>query len=390
MASDSGGIKAKFQRAGYMWKLPMKECVVAPISARGTDGFLLYYDPKKSPEDPHFDNKPKGVIPLGGCSVELIERGPKESGMHGLKVTHPDFYTGRHLVLCAESEDEQRAWFDALNDCGRVTMENALLGEKMIRELKEQGASTEAQREAALAQLKSQKQRLEEEAAERARLETEAEEAERLRAAQAKAEEERARLEAELAAQVAAVDAARTEREKAQAEAEAAAAAAAEAGASVEVSEAAKAEMEAKAKALEAEKARMEELASKLESQVDEMSGARQELTRELDAMRLEAEEMTAKVEDSAKLADKLKKEQSKRKKLEKKLRIAEDSLKRLDEALRRSGVKLDIDVFADVRTLRSFFEERVEEVKRDAQKIDTMKAALGAKKKYKAASGSL
>ena len=23
------------------------------------DGFLLYYDPKKSPEDPHFDNKPK-------------------------------------------------------------------------------------------------------------------------------------------------------------------------------------------------------------------------------------------------------------------------------------------------------------------------------------------
>jgi hypothetical protein len=30
------------------------------------DGFLLYYDPKKSPQDTHFDNKPRGVIPLGG------------------------------------------------------------------------------------------------------------------------------------------------------------------------------------------------------------------------------------------------------------------------------------------------------------------------------------
>jgi hypothetical protein len=47
------------------------------------------------------------------------------------------------------------------------------------------------------------------------------------------------------------------------------------------------------------------------------------------------------------------------RKRLERKLQIAEDSLKRLDGALRRSGVKLDVDVFADVKTLLAFFEER-------------------------------
>lgn len=54
-----------------------------------------------------------------------------------------------------------------------------------------------------------------------------------------------------------------------------------------------------------------------------------------------------------------LAKERQLRKRLERKLQIAEDSLKRLDGALRRSGVKLDVDVFADVKTLLSFFEER-------------------------------
>ena len=52
-------------------------------------------------------------------------------------------------------------------------------------------------------------------------------------------------------------------------------------------------------------------------------------------------------------------KERQMRIRLERKLKIAEDSLRRLDGALRRSGVKLDVDVFADVKTLMVFFEER-------------------------------
>jgi len=80
---------------------------------------------------------------------------------------------------------------------------------------------------------------------------------------------------------------------------------------------------------------------------------------------------------------DKLKKETRERRKLERKLAIAEDSVKRLDDALRRNGIKLDIDVFADVKTLLKFFEERVDAVKRDAQRIDIMKKALKAKSRY-------
>ena len=75
-------------------------------------------------------------------------------------------------------------------------------------------------------------------------------------------------------------------------------------------------------------------------------------------------------------------KERRARRRLERKLQIAEDSLKRLDQALRKSGIKLDVDVFADVKTLKKFFEERVDEVSRDAKRIDTMKKALRAKRK--------
>lgn len=83
------------------------------------DGFLLYYGASTSPDMPHFDTKPKGVIPLGGCKVDVVERGPK-SFKWGLRITHPDFYAGRMLVLAAESEDDQKAWLISLGDCSRV------------------------------------------------------------------------------------------------------------------------------------------------------------------------------------------------------------------------------------------------------------------------------
>jgi hypothetical protein len=90
---------------------------------------------------------------------------------------------------------------------------------------------------------------------------------------------------------------------------------------------------------------------------------------------------------------------------LERKLQIAEESLKRLDAALKKNSFKLDVDVFADVKTLMSFFEERAEEVsflwlcmltfhfsppsqaKRDAERIEIMKEALKAKRRYLEAS---
>jgi hypothetical protein len=61
----------------------------------------------------------QGVIPLGGSKVELVERGPK-GNKFGIKVTHPDFFAGRALVLAAESETGQKEWLDTLQDCSRV------------------------------------------------------------------------------------------------------------------------------------------------------------------------------------------------------------------------------------------------------------------------------
>ncbi len=82
------------------------------------DGFLLYYA-TGDPGQLHFDTKPKGCIPLGGCKVDCIERGPKDFNF-GLRITHPDFFAGRQLVLTAEKKDEQTAWLEALTDCSRV------------------------------------------------------------------------------------------------------------------------------------------------------------------------------------------------------------------------------------------------------------------------------
>jgi hypothetical protein len=83
------------------------------------DGFLLYYASNTPAETAHFDTKPKGVIPLGGCKVDLVDRGPK-AYKYGLRITHPDFIAGRMLILAAETADEQKAWLESLTDCSRV------------------------------------------------------------------------------------------------------------------------------------------------------------------------------------------------------------------------------------------------------------------------------
>ena len=61
----------------------------------------------------------QGIVPLGGCKVEKVERGPK-GGKFGLRITHPDFYAGRELILAQETSADQEAWLVALNNCSRV------------------------------------------------------------------------------------------------------------------------------------------------------------------------------------------------------------------------------------------------------------------------------
>ena len=71
----------------------------------------------------------------------------------GIKVTHPDFVAGRALILAADSADAQKSWLQALQDCSRVTMQNALLGDSMIENLRAQGTSAEKEKAEAMQKL---------------------------------------------------------------------------------------------------------------------------------------------------------------------------------------------------------------------------------------------
>ncbi len=116
-----------------------------------------------------FDTKPKGIIPLGGCKVEKLQRGP-QGGKFGLKISHPDFAAGKMLVLAAEKEEDQRGWEKAINDCSRVTMENALLGDGMIEQLRAAGTGDESGAAARLKALQEEALRIKFESEEKLRL----------------------------------------------------------------------------------------------------------------------------------------------------------------------------------------------------------------------------
>jgi chromosome segregation ATPase len=71
-----------------------------------------------------------------------------------------------------------------------------------------------------------------------------------------------------------------------------------------------------------------------------------------------------------AKYQEDLKLAKEKRAMLEKQVKEAEKSLQHLDAALRKSGVKIDIDVTADVKNLTSFFEETVDNMKKEKEEF--------------------
>jgi hypothetical protein len=99
---------------------------------------------------------------LGGSHVEEIERGPRGSKF-GLKISHPDFPQGKVLVLAAEKKEEQALWLRALNDCSRVTMENAKLGDAMVERARSEGTAKAQEAEEAMRLLQEQAVALKEE-----------------------------------------------------------------------------------------------------------------------------------------------------------------------------------------------------------------------------------
>lgn len=57
--------------------------------------------------------------------------------------------------------------------------------------------------------------------------------------------------------------------------------------------------------------------------------------------------------------------------------------MKRLDKALQDSGIKIDIEIEADVSNLKKFFEDCVAEASYEAQKLDIMRDAVRARGSY-------
>ena len=98
-----------------------------------------------------------------------MERGPKGSKF-GLKVTHPDFSSGKMLVLAAETAEDQALWMGALAECSRVTMENALLGDSMIEKLRAEGTAAETEKGEAMKLLQEEALRIRKEGEDKLRL----------------------------------------------------------------------------------------------------------------------------------------------------------------------------------------------------------------------------
>ena len=134
--------------------------------------------------------------------------------------------------------------------------------------------------------------------------------------------------------------------------------------------------MEARARLLESEKARLESEKLSLERQMRDMKLSL--TSSEAGRKRLEGQ-----LDSVGKQEGELSKERALRVEAEKKLAEAELRMKRLSAALEKSGTKLDLNIFADVRALMSFFEEQTERAARDAKKTDLTKRALEAKRKY-------
>lgn len=146
----------------------------------------------------------------------------------------------------------------------------------------------------------------------------------------------------------------------------------------------------AKARALQEEKLRLERERDSLEKSMKDMSQTTQRLQTTLASTEAAKRQLESQMHQLYAEEGELDKERRMRRALERKLLIAEDSLRRLDAALRKHGIKLDIDVYADVKTLMNFFEERVEEARRDAKRIEIMKNALHAKRQYLTASAEI
>ncbi|GAB6021701.1 pleckstrin y domain containing, D (with coiled-coil domains) member 1 [Chamberlinius hualienensis] len=137
---DSFNITTKLQHCGVLLKRPFghqshkwsKRFFVIK------EGFLLYYpenERKGFEKRGHLNIHPKGVIPLGGCTIDPVCDNNQEYAIH---IKSNEFNNG-FVAIAADNHYEREKWLQMLQEASRITWKNTQLGESLIRQLEHQG-----------------------------------------------------------------------------------------------------------------------------------------------------------------------------------------------------------------------------------------------------------
>jgi len=140
------------QKEGWLSRLPQNSFAWKKCYCIVKDGFLLYYTSRSDRRT--FDTKPKGVLPLDGAVITLLN-----SARSQFRCTHPAI-PGASFKLRAENDGEALAWISALESAKKATWENALLGNALIEKMKTKGTKLEEENEKAFQVLQEKAQRL--------------------------------------------------------------------------------------------------------------------------------------------------------------------------------------------------------------------------------------
>eukprot|EP00118_Oscarella_pearsei_P020179 m.218008 g.218008 ORF g.218008 m.218008 type:complete len:495 (+) comp39887_c0_seq9:206-1690(+) len=418
---DSFDIDTKVQMSGILSK--------RPFGHRSTkwqrrffiikEGFILYYpeaEKKAFEKSHHFNIHPKGVIPLGGCAVKALDD-QVEKTKFPMIVEHKDFKG--NIVLASDSLEEREGWMKMISTSGRVTWKNAQLGDAMITQLEAQSRRMADQQQKITGQLqeeasallaeKGKKDELEKLAAELAT------EKKAIEDQLEKFQEDKEVTEGELKGTLETLQQLKHEKDDITLSLQSLQNRFVVLSQKQELTTAQLEERNSLAKQLEEEKMKLLNQTSSLTDTLETVQSAKEKLGEEKKKAEelllkeaqekkqieqekkrqslvvLEKEEMIKQVEQEK--AEKEKaylKEKKQRVATEKRLRLAEDSLKRVDRALKESGIHLDLQLETDVKNLKQFFEEIVEEVRLEAEKPQIMKEALTARVQYSRKSAAL
>ena len=410
---ESFNIDARVQLSGYLYKQPFGH-----KSKRWQrrffvikEGFLLYYSESEGrtfEKSNLFNIHPKGVIPLGGCSVSRVE---VPGHRNSISIHHENFYGGA-VVMATNDKKAQEMWVDKITASSRVTWKNSALGAKLVQDFTQHTHDLIEDKQKFIEKLDQEMETL---AGERERKGELEELSKRLSEEKTKLEEhanqfrvEKDVSEAELEEAMNKVKLLDKEREKLQLDHQ-------NLQSMLQVVEGEKEEsakeLERNLAMSEALRSEKEELMKKteilnqdlteMEARSNTISEGKKKMERELslhvkEASKLQNEadnyrkhytELESHIKELSddKLAAETKyiTEHKSRIMSDKRLRQAEAAVKRLDQALKDRGITIDIQLDTDIKGLIGFFEEVIEEATFEKNKLDIMRSAVTARQEF-------